>query len=127
MRRGDVVTVAASGDYGKLRPAVIVQTDALPGAHASVVICVHLLAAVAIGGCLFWTLDRRFNPLRRVRSFCEKPLQTSQRQQSPANVVVGPCRFRSKASRFGIEGIRPIAVPTSHENRSWRDRLHSAA
>jgi mRNA interferase MazF len=39
MKRGDVVTVAASGDYGKPRPAVIVQTDALPAAHASVVIC----------------------------------------------------------------------------------------
>jgi len=34
-----VVTVAASGDYGKPRPAVIVQTNALPSAHASVVIC----------------------------------------------------------------------------------------
>ncbi len=34
-----MVTVAASGEYGKPRPAVIVQTDALPGAHASVVIC----------------------------------------------------------------------------------------
>jgi mRNA interferase MazF len=30
MRRGDVVTVAATGDYGKPRPAVIVRTDALP-------------------------------------------------------------------------------------------------
>jgi mRNA interferase MazF len=39
MKRGDVVTVAAAGDYGKPRPAVIVQTDALPGEHASVVIC----------------------------------------------------------------------------------------
>jgi mRNA interferase MazF len=39
MRRGDVVTVAAAGDYGKPRPAVIVQTDALPPAHASVVVC----------------------------------------------------------------------------------------
>jgi len=39
MKRGDVVTVAASGDYGKPRPAVIVQTDALPVQHASVVIC----------------------------------------------------------------------------------------
>jgi mRNA interferase MazF len=39
MRRGDVVTVAASGDYGKLRPAVIVQTDAFPESHASVVVC----------------------------------------------------------------------------------------
>jgi mRNA interferase MazF len=39
MRRGDVVTVAAAGDYGRPRPAVIVQTDVLPAAHASVVVC----------------------------------------------------------------------------------------
>jgi mRNA interferase MazF len=39
MRRGDVVEVAASGDYGKPRPAVIVQTDAFPETHASVLIC----------------------------------------------------------------------------------------
>ena len=39
MKRGAVVTVAASGDYGKPRPAVVVQTDALPLKHASVVVC----------------------------------------------------------------------------------------
>ena len=39
MKRGDVVTVAASGDYGKSRPAVVVQTDALPPQHTSVVVC----------------------------------------------------------------------------------------
>jgi|SRR5208282_5566455 mRNA interferase MazF len=39
MRRGDVVIVAATGDYGKPRPAVVVQTDAFPETHASVVIC----------------------------------------------------------------------------------------
>ena len=39
MRRGDLVTVAAMGDYGKPRPAVIVQTDAFPESHASVVVC----------------------------------------------------------------------------------------
>ena len=39
MKRGDVVTVAAAGDYGKPRPAVIVQTDALPAKHASVIVC----------------------------------------------------------------------------------------
>jgi mRNA interferase MazF len=38
-RRGDVVTVAAAGDYGKPRPAVIVQTDAFSETRASVVIC----------------------------------------------------------------------------------------
>jgi mRNA interferase MazF len=39
MNRGDVVIVAAPGDYGKPRPAVIVQTDAFPEEHSSVVIC----------------------------------------------------------------------------------------
>jgi mRNA interferase MazF len=39
MRRGDLVTVAATGDYGKPRPAVIVQTDAFPERHSSVVVC----------------------------------------------------------------------------------------
>jgi mRNA interferase MazF len=39
MARGDVVVVAASGDYGKPRPAVIVQTDALPSELGSVIIC----------------------------------------------------------------------------------------
>jgi mRNA interferase MazF len=39
MHRGDVVTVAAAGDYGKPRLAVIVQTDAFPESHASVVVC----------------------------------------------------------------------------------------
>src|ERR1700678_3681805 len=39
MRRGDVIIVAAAGDYGKPRPAVIVQTDAFPETSASVVIC----------------------------------------------------------------------------------------
>jgi mRNA interferase MazF len=39
MQRGDIVMVAAAGDYGKPRPAVIVQTDAFPDTHDSVVIC----------------------------------------------------------------------------------------
>ena len=39
MKRGDVVIVGAAGDYGKPRPAVIVQTDSFPETHASVVIC----------------------------------------------------------------------------------------
>ena len=38
MKRGDIVVVAA-GDYGKPRPAVVVQTDAFPDTHGSVVIC----------------------------------------------------------------------------------------
>jgi mRNA interferase MazF len=39
MSRGDLVIFAAPGDYGKPRPAVIVQSEAIPESHASVVIC----------------------------------------------------------------------------------------
>src|SRR5215470_1895888 len=39
MSRGDVVIVAAPGDFGKPRPAVIVQSNAIPESHASIVIC----------------------------------------------------------------------------------------
>ncbi len=37
MRRGDVVTVALSGDYGKPRPALVIQSD-LFDRHPSVTI-----------------------------------------------------------------------------------------
>jgi mRNA interferase MazF len=39
MKRGDVVIVAAAGDYGKPRPAVIVQSNAFPQSHSSLVVC----------------------------------------------------------------------------------------
>jgi len=35
MRRGDIVTVAATGDFGKPRPAVIIQGDTLNAASAA--------------------------------------------------------------------------------------------
>ena len=39
MKRGDVVICAAPGDYGKPRPAVVVQSDLFSGTHSSVVVC----------------------------------------------------------------------------------------
>lgn len=45
--RGDLVLVATAGDYGKARPALIVQTD-LFGNHPSVTVCLvtsHLIDA----------------------------------------------------------------------------------
>lgn len=50
MRRGDLVTVIAPGDYGKPRPAVVVQCDVLDRS-ASVVLCLlttHCVDAPAI-------------------------------------------------------------------------------
>ena len=39
LSRGDVVTVAVSGDFGKPRPAVVVQSDVFPQERASVILC----------------------------------------------------------------------------------------
>lgn len=39
IKRGDIVICAAPGDFGKPRPAVVVQSDLLNGTHASVVVC----------------------------------------------------------------------------------------
>ena len=40
MKRGDVVTIAAKGDFsGKPRPAVVVQADEYNATHASIVVC----------------------------------------------------------------------------------------
>lgn len=53
MRRGDLVTVALSGDYGKPRPALVIQSD-LFSAHPSVTV-------------LPVTGDLRDAPLLRIR------------------------------------------------------------
>ena len=39
MKRGDVVLVVVAGDYGKPRPAVVVQTDLVNDTHSSIVVC----------------------------------------------------------------------------------------
>lgn len=39
IKRGDVVICAAPGDYGKPRPAVVVQSNLFNGTHSSVAVC----------------------------------------------------------------------------------------
>jgi mRNA interferase MazF len=39
VKRGDIVLVVARGDYGKPRPAVIVQSDLFNPTHASLLVC----------------------------------------------------------------------------------------
>lgn len=47
MKRGDIVTVAASGDYGKPRPALIIQSDQISDTD-SVLICL-ITSSIAPG------------------------------------------------------------------------------
>ena len=53
MRRGDIVTVAAPGDYGKPRLAVVVQSDAL---HSTDSVLVALLTTT-LASASFHRLD----------------------------------------------------------------------
>jgi mRNA interferase MazF len=39
MQRGDIVICVLVGDYGKFRPAVIIQSDLFNSTHASLVVC----------------------------------------------------------------------------------------
>lgn len=46
MKRGDLVTVALPGDFGKPRPALVVQADLFNATHASVTVLPITSAAV---------------------------------------------------------------------------------
>jgi hypothetical protein len=54
------VTVAAAGDHGKPRPAVIVQTDAFLKNHSFVAVCQLTYAPDRVGlGILFAPIEER--------------------------------------------------------------------
>jgi mRNA interferase MazF len=75
MRRGDLVIVAAAGDYGKPQPAVIVQTDAFPETSASVVLC-QLTSEMVEAPDFRITIDPSDNNGLRARSqiMADKPV-----------------------------------------------------
>lgn len=50
MKRGDLVTVAAQGDYGKPRPAVVIQSDVLDAADS---VLVALLTSTLVDAPLY--------------------------------------------------------------------------
>jgi len=72
--RGELVIVAAPGDYGKPRPAVIVQSDALPESHASIVIC--QITSELVGADFRITIEAGPEAGLRVRSqvMADKPV-----------------------------------------------------
>lgn len=51
MKRGDIVLAVARGDYGKPRPAVVVQSDLFNSTHASLIVC--LLTSELVEAPLF--------------------------------------------------------------------------
>ena len=66
MKRGDVVTVAVQGDYGKPRPAVVVQSDLFNDTHPSISV-LPLTSTLVDAPLLRLTIDPgRENGLSRI-------------------------------------------------------------
>ena len=99
MQRGDVVSVAAAGDYGKPRPAVIVQTDAFPKNHASVVVC-RLTSELADAPDFRVTVEPKPENGLRLRSqvMADKP------------VTVRRERIGQKIGRLGNEEMARLGI-----------------
>jgi mRNA interferase MazF len=81
LKRGDIVTIAAPGDYGKPRPALIIQADVFNDIHAS--ITVLPLTSTIIDAPLFRiTLDpSRQNGLSRVSQIMVDKVLTLPREK----------------------------------------------
>ena len=81
MRRGDVVTVALQGDFGKPRPAVIVQSEAFNESHATITV-VPITSTVIPAPLFRITVDPSpANGLRRISQVMVDKIVTVQRER----------------------------------------------
>lgn len=81
MKRGDLVVVAMPGDYGKPRPALVVQSDLFNDTHAS--ITVAPVTSTIVGTPLFRVTvePSRGNGLRSVSQIMVDKITTVRRQR----------------------------------------------
>lgn len=87
LKRGDVVTVALSGDYGKPRPALVVQSDLFNETHASITV-VPITSEIVDAPEFRLTLDPSpDNGLRRVSQLMIDKLVSVRRER--VGTVVG--------------------------------------
>ena len=87
LRRSDVVTVAAPGDYGKPRPAVVIQTDALNETAAEGVILALMTSTLRNAPLLRLTIDVSAAGLTRPTQIMVDKLLTVRR--SKVGEVIG--------------------------------------
>jgi mRNA interferase MazF len=97
MKRGDIFAVVLSGDYGKPRPAIIIQSDTLGDDFESVIVC-PLTSFTGPSPRFRFTLEPNANNGLRVRSqaMVEKPTTVSRR------------RVGQKIGRVGDEQIEKL-------------------
>ncbi len=94
-----MVTVAAAADYGKPRPAVVVQTDAFPDTHMSVIVC-QMTSELSNAPDFRITIDPSDANGLRVRSqvMADKP------------VTIRRARIGKTIGRLGAEDVKRVNV-----------------
>jgi mRNA interferase MazF len=81
LKRGDIVTIAAPGDYGKTRPALIIQADVFNDTHSSITV-VPLTSTIVDAPLFRITLDpSRQNGLNRVSQIMVDKVLTVRREK----------------------------------------------
>ena len=81
MKRGDLVAVAIQGDYGKPRPALIVQSDLFNDTHASLTV-VPVTSTIVDAPLFRVTVEpSRRNGLRTVSQIMVDKVTTVRRQR----------------------------------------------
>lgn len=81
MKRGDLVVVAMQGDYGKPRPALVVQADLFNDTHASITV-VPITSTIVDSPLFRVTVEpSRGNGLRLVSQLMVDKVTTVRRQR----------------------------------------------
>ena len=81
MRRGDLVVVAMPGDYGKPRPALVVQSDLFNETHASITVAPVTSTIVDTPLFRLTVEPSRRNGLRLVSQIMVDKVMTVRRQR----------------------------------------------
>lgn len=81
MKRGDIVLVALQGDYGKPRPAVVVQSDRFNDTHTSFLVCLITSSLLDMRIVRLRVNPTEFNGLRLPSQITVDKLYTVKREK----------------------------------------------
>jgi len=86
MKRGDIVTVAIAGDYGKPRPAVVIQSDLFNDTHATILVCPMTSSLVEAPLFRIPVAPSEGNGLRRASQIMVDKIVTMRREKVGARI-----------------------------------------
>lgn len=105
-RRGDVVVCVLSGDYGKPRPAVVVQSDLFTPTHASITVCpitTHLIDAPLFRLSLESSSQNRLRTLSQIMVDKISTLKVEKIRQKIGTLTQEQCKELNTALKLWLD------------------------